>query len=234
MSCEKVQKLISPLLDRKVAGRERESLLAHLASCGSCAHRLQVLESLRSELRRMAAPAIPPYLAQKLRVLASDERARQAARATGAGRLEHWTVRLQLFFDNLMRPVALPFAGGLLSALVVFSLIFLPSFRAAGPLGFDPSIELVTLADGIVVGAPGETPGEILRGPALPCDEAIVELTIDATGNVRDWNMVRGQMTQDIKNMIVYSQFTPATYFGRPVQSKVQVALHTVDRETRT
>jgi len=61
-----------------------------------------------------------------------------------------------------------------------------------------------------------------------------VELTVDETGNVRDWNMVRGQMTQDIKNMIVYSQFTPATYFGRPVQSKVQVALHTVERDART
>jgi len=234
MTCEKVQKLISPILDRRVGGRERESVLAHLASCGPCAQRLQVLEGLRSDLRRSAAPAIPPYLAQKLRVMALRECARQMAHASGANRLEHWTVRLQLLFENLMRPVALPFAGGLLSALVVFSLIFLPSFRAGGALGFDPSIELVTPVDGHVVGNPGETPGEILRGPALSCDETIVALTIDQSGNVRNWNMVRGQMTQDIKNMIVYSHFTPATYFGLPVQSKVQVALHLGDHDTRT
>jgi hypothetical protein len=230
MSCEKVQKLISPLLDRRVAGRERESLLTHLASWGVCAGRVQTVESLRSELRRMAAPAMPPYLAHKLRVLASHERVRQMARVAGVRGLDHWTVRLQLFFDNLMRPLALPFAGGLVSALAVFSLIFLPNFNAAGPRGFDPSIELVTLADGRLVGAPGE----ILRRPARAMDETVVELTVDKNGNVRDWNMVRGKMTQDIKNIIVYSQFTPATYFGRPIQSKVQVALHAVDRDART
>jgi hypothetical protein len=230
MSCKKVQKLISLLLDRRVAGGERERLLAHLASCGACAHRLQVLEGLRSELRQVAAPAVPQHLARKLRVMAAEESIRQMARVNGLRPVAYWTVRLQLFFDNLMRPAALPFAGGLLSALVVFSLIFLPSFNAGGPLGFDPSIELVTLADGRVVGASGE----ILRGPATAIDATVVELTIDQNGNVRDWSMVRGQMTQDIKNMIVYSQFTPATYFGVPVQSKVQVALHTVDRETRT
>ena len=230
MVCKRVQKLISLLLDRRVTGRERETLLAHVSSCGPCAERLQVMESLRTELRRMAAPALPPYLAHKLRVIASEERTRQLLRAAGANRVGHWTVRLQLFFDNLMRPAALPFAGGLLSALMVFSLIFLPSFGVVRPLGIDPSLELLTLADGRVVGASGE----ILRGPATSIDGTVVELTIDENGNVRDWNMLRGQMTQDIKNIIVYSQFTPATYFGRPVQSKVQVALHIVDNEART
>jgi hypothetical protein len=37
-------------------------------------------------------------------------------------------------------------------------------------------------------------------------------------------------MTQDVKDLIVYSKFIPATYFGRPVTSKVQVALHAADR----
>jgi hypothetical protein len=234
MSCEKVQELISPLLDRKIAGRERETVLAHLASCGDCCRRLQALESLRAELQRTPAPVIPPYLAEKLHLLAMRERVRQMTHATAARGLTLWATRLQLFGSNLMRPLALPFAGGLLSALVVFSIIFLPSFRAVGPLGLDPAIELATPASGTVVGIPGETPGTILRGPALSCDETIVELTIDGTGNVRNWNMIRGHMTDDVKNMIVYSQFIPATYFGRPVESKVQVALHGVERGART
>jgi Putative zinc-finger len=235
MSCENVQKLISPLLDGNLASRERESVLAHVASCSACAQRLQALENLRSDLRRLASPAIPALLAQKLRVLASHERARQRTRSTWAGRFAPWTDRLELSFNNLMRPFALPFAGGLLSALVVFSLIFVPSFGTASPLGTDPAIELVTTpVDGTVVGRPGETPGTILRGPALACDDTIVELTIDENGNVRDWNMVRGQMTEDVKNMIVYSQFIPATYFGYPVQGKVKVALHNVDRGARS
>jgi hypothetical protein len=183
----------------------------------------------------MATPEIPAYLAQKLRVIASHEHTRQLARASWAHRFASWFERFELTFNNLMRPIALPFAGGLLSALVVFSLIFIPVFGVARPLGFDPAISLVTLPDGRVQGpVPEDTPGEILHGPALPCDEIIVELTIDTNGNVRDWHMIRGQMTQDVKNMIVYSQFTPGTYFGRPVQSKVQVALHTGEKTART
>ena len=235
MSCENVQKLISPLLDRTLGSFDRESVLTHLACCDVCAGRLQALENLRSELRRLPAPKLPVALAHKLRVMASHEHARQMTRSTWARRFANWNSRLELNFNNLMRPLALPFAGGLLSALVVFSLVFLPSFGSAGPLGSDPAIELVTLPDGRVQGpVPDDTPGEILRGPALPCDETIVELTIDANGMVRDWNMIRGQMTQDVKNMIVYSQFIPATYFGRPVQSKVLVALHPGDRDART
>ena len=234
MSCDRAQKLISPLLDCKLAADERESVLAHMACCDACAERFEALENLRSDLRRMANPRVPAYVAQRLRVLASHERARRITRSTWVGRFAPWGDRLELLFNNLMRPVALPFAGGLLSALVVFSLIFVPSFGTASPLGSDPAIQLVTPVEGTVVGRPGETPGTILRGPALACDETIVELTIDENGNVRDWNMVRGQMTEDVKNMIVYSQFIPATYFGYPVQGKVRVALHTVERGTRS
>jgi len=235
MSCEKVQKLISPLLDRKLAGLERESVLAHLASCGACAERLQALENLRSNLGRMSAPAIPTHLVHKLRVLASHERARQLTRSSWSTWIGHWSDRMSLTFNNLMRPLALPFAGGLLSAVVVFSLIFVPSFGTAGPLGFDPAIELVsTPVDGTVEGAPGETPGEILRGPALSCDRTIVELSIDENGNVRDWNMLLGQMNEEVKNLIIYSHFIPATYFGHPVSGTVIVALHGPTRDART
>jgi Putative zinc-finger len=235
MSCENVQKLISPLLDRRVTGQERESVLAHLGSCAVCAGRLKAMENLRSDLLRLTAPPIPAHLAQKLRVMASHERLRRVRRATWAKWLEYWQGRLELSFNNLMRPMALPFVGGLISALVVFSFVFVPAFGMVRTLGFDPAIELVTLPDGRVQGPkPEETQGVILRGPALPCDDTIVELTIDENGNVRDWTMIRGKMTQDVKNMIVYSQFTPATYFGRPVQGKVQVALHSVDHDART
>jgi len=234
MSCENVQKRISPLLDRRLAEHERESVLAHLASCSACAERLQVSENVRANLRRMPIPAIPAHLVNKLRVLASHEHARRMTHSSLSTWMADWIDRLELTFNNLMRPLALPFAGGLLSALVVFSLIFVPSFGNAGPLGFDPAIELVsTPVDGTVEGAPGETPGEILRGPALSCDQTIVELTIDEHGNVRDWNMLLGQMNEEVKNLIIYSHFIPATYFGYPVSGTVIVALHP-GRDART
>jgi len=182
----------------------------------------------------MPTPAVPDYLANKLRVLASHERARQMRRGAFGNRFAPWIDRFELSFNNLMRPLAVPAAGGLVSALIVFSFIFVPSFGTARPLGFDPSIQLLTPVDGTVVGAPDETPGEILRGPALACDKTIVELIVDETGHVRDWTMLRGQMDEDVMNMIIWSKFIPATYFGRPVTGKVQVALHSGSHQART
>ena len=60
---------------------------------------------------------MPDALAERLRVLASHERERLLLRVNLAVRLRNWKERVQLSFDNMMRPLALPFAGGLLSAL---------------------------------------------------------------------------------------------------------------------
>ena len=56
-----------------------------------------------------------------------------------SARAHRWAGRVQLVFENLMRPMALPFAGGVLSALVMFamlvpSLAFPHNFRNDVPL----------------------------------------------------------------------------------------------------
>ena len=123
MSCEKVQKQISSLLDRKLAAGEREGVLAHMASCRECNAHAEALHSLRAELSSLRKRTVPEELCMRLRVLASHERERRLARLTLSARMSCWAAQLQLCFDNLMRPLALPFAGGSLMALVTFSLL---------------------------------------------------------------------------------------------------------------
>src|SRR6185312_6650768 len=66
---------------------------------------------------------VPADLTAKLRVLASHERTRRLSRVSLIARIEYWSDRARLFFDNLMRPVAVPFAGGVISAITIFSVL---------------------------------------------------------------------------------------------------------------
>jgi hypothetical protein len=84
-------------------------------------------------LRKMAQCAGAGwFLATKLSVMASHERERQLARVSVRERVRRLAANINLAFDNLMRPVALPLTGGLLSALLVFGLM-MPSlsFRSS-------------------------------------------------------------------------------------------------------
>src|SRR4051812_32590968 len=90
-----------------------------------------------SHLLRKLPPRVPPaHVTSKLMELAGQERqralARTAARAyapvvvsTG---FEKWRDRLQLSLQNMMRPLAVPFAGGMFSAIALFSLWVVPAY----------------------------------------------------------------------------------------------------------
>jgi len=186
-------------------------------------------------MRSMEAPAVPPLLAHRLRVLASHERMRRMERVSLAARLRHMADYARLFVDNMMRPVALPFGGGLVSAVLLFSIVA-PGLNFTRDAGSDVSaISLVTLPEGRVVGANGEVVRLDMVG-SIPSstDSTVVELTVDRYGHVRDWNLVRGEMTPDVKSVIVFSSFNPGTYFGVPTDSKILVSLHSLPGEARS
>src|SRR5580704_16349876 len=130
MSCENVQPLISSLIDRRVAGEQREEALAYLDSCRACNAEYESMRIQRAALRGLAASPVPALLDGKLRVLASHERARQIVRSNWAARVRHWRSLAALRLGNMMRPVALPVAGGLVSALLMFAAL-IPSVTYA-------------------------------------------------------------------------------------------------------
>jgi hypothetical protein len=55
----------------------------------------------------------------------------------------------------------------------------------------------------------------------VPDDANVVTLTVDENGNVSDFSVARGKLTQDITNIIMFSKFKPATFLGVPIPSKV-------------
>ncbi len=229
MSCDNVHDLISSFLDGKVPAGKRERLSAHIKSCRECSAHLESVQSLRDALLAMDHAPIPAALSANLRVLASHERANRLARVSFPARVRSWRGRAQLAFDNLMRPFALPFAGGLLSALVAFgTLVPTLTFQHAladQSLFTQPDGEVVALGSNgaYLAQASGDIP-RIVRGDDddIPADANVVDLVIDENGHVSDWSLARGQLTPDLQSIIMFSQFKPATYLGLPTWGRVK------------
>jgi hypothetical protein len=224
MSCKTVQSSLSEFLDHRVAGDERTRVAEHLAECRECAAHLRQLSDLRSRLKSLPRP-VPERLQTELQVIASRERARWNATKTLPLALNNWGINIKLAADNLMRPLAVPLAGGLVSALLLFSLLvptlgYRPSILNDVPTGFYTAANLVEVAP-----------------LGINNDETVVELYVDAKGQATNYSVQQGKvspkMQADITNMMFYARFTPATWFGQPTNGKVLVSFRRINYTVR-
>lgn len=237
MSCEKVRPLIPSLVDRQLfqleewAAELRKEAMEHVAACRSCNAEFEAAEWQRAALRSLSAAPAPARLAARLQVIASHEKTRQLTRITWRARYEAFASRLSLQFDNMMKPFALPIAGGLISALFMFG-VLIPSVSFARINGVEPSTPMFTEPDGQVVGE-GDRP--TLQAPNEPTVRAkiVVLLMIDDHGKVRDFQVKQGTMTPEVQNLILFSKFTPATILGQPTWGQVQVVFGAEDGTDR-
>jgi anti-sigma factor RsiW len=229
MSCDNVQERVSSILDRDVPVAERENVLAHIGSCRDCSTYLETQQEMRATLRRLSRPPVPADLTAKLRVVASHERQRHLRKVSLSARWQAFQDRVQLVLDNMMRPLALPFAGGLVSSIMMFGLL-VPSLTfqhafADQVLFTYPDGEVVMLApNGTYTLVPeSENAPRIQRADvAAPETANAVDLILDQRGRVFDWSVVQGELTPDLANIIMLGEFSPATNMGVPVASKVR------------
>lgn len=225
MSCQTVRNSVSKFLDHRVAGEERTRVAGHLAECRECAVYFDQHSQLRHDLRSLSPKPVPQRLQTQLRVLASRERAHWHANKTVPDAMRNWAANMKLAADNLMRPLALPLAGGLASALLLFSVVvptlgFRPAVRNDVPTGLYTAATLVEVSP-VGVGN----------------DETVVELFVDAKGQATDYSVQRGVVSPalqaDINHMMFSARFTPATWFGQPTNGKVLVSFRRVHYDVR-
>lgn len=185
-----------------------------LAGCEECQLELRRLRALSAGLRHLPVQQAPPLPSTRLLVLASH-----AKQGPAPGRLSGLLTRLRLAVDNVLRPLAVPAAGGLMASVLCFTTIV--DTLAFPPMlaGADMPVALFTevkLTDASPFGCNGT--------------DVVVQLTVDSHGRVTDYTLPRGKATaaqmQEIGNLVLYSTFTPATSFGQRVSSKVLVDIH--------
>ena len=178
---------------------------------------LRNVDSLGEALRGLSVKVPPPELRTSLRVIASRHRQQRSSRSSVT-----WRDRARLFATNLMRPLALPFAGGVFSTVVLFSMFVVPAY----PLLSNSDTDVPTVLN---------TPVAVksIAPFSVGDTDVVVDVTVDEQGRMLDYAIVAGasvlanpQMRRRLENALVFSNFTPATTFGQPMISKMRLWFH--------
>lgn len=204
MSCENVQELVSSLLDPNHSAGERQNALAHIESCRGCSAEYDSMLQQRAMLRKMLTPAMPAGLKEELRAIAEKDRIRRVARVSRLQRFQNWASVFQVHCENLMRPLALPFAGGVISAVLLFGM-WIPTITAS-PQSFSSDVSAPIFTD----------PSLNRSNPVRYRGDVVVQLIIDERGRVADYRVIQGQDSEELRNFILFSTWNPSTYFGKP------------------
>ena len=178
-------------------------------------------EFLEKALRSLPARMAPAGLTTSLRVIASRERQRRLERRTWRQALAAWYERTCLLTSDVMRPLALPFAGGVVSAIVLFSAWLVPTYPLQARSGYDIPTMLTTEAT-----LKGNAPMSVSGG------DVVVDITVNSDGRTGDYDIVSiGDQLKDpgvrhrLKSFLAFSEFVPATAFGQPMSGKVRVPI---------
>ncbi len=227
-SCSFAQDRTSLFVDGLLPDDEVSLVQEHLEACAVCHRQVQELEVVRRTVQALPRVEVPPELTVSLRVIASRERARRARWATLAGWLSALRSDAGLWFNNLMKPFAIPAAGGVTAAALIFSMI-VSSYPLRGTtLNGDVPTPIYT--------------GAVYKG-TVPFDfaryDVTVDLVIDDQGRVLAYTMVGGSMAEDrsvqrsVENILLFTEFQPATSFGQRIPGRVRLSFRTSQIDVR-
>lgn len=208
MKCNEARPLFSCYLDGAVTGRQMQGLSTHLAACSGCAAELKNLQRTQQSVASLGRRPVPPELALRLRVAVSQEAARQ--------RSTRWD-SLRVRWENAVNAFMVPATAGLVSATVIFGLLI-------GFFALPAELQAINDVPTMLYTPPELAVSPFSQGVAAS-DSLIIEAYVDAQGRVQDYRIIsappelQGTMEQ-VRNMMIFTVFKPATSFGRPTAGR--------------
>jgi hypothetical protein len=210
--CNKVQAGFTEYLDGRLNGREMQEINAHLEDCRACAREWNSLHSVQASLAALGPVPEPADLPLRIRVAVSQERARSHRSVFAA-----W----ELAWKNTVGPFLLQAGAGFASAVLLLGTVTLlitmlakPEIAQATPdepLGNATAPHLLYFSN-----APGTNQMGAINGPV------VVEAYVNGEGEVYDFRILSGPVdatTQSqVENLLLFSRFEPARFFGQPVR----------------
>jgi Putative zinc-finger len=222
MECYKVQRVLPGYCDDALPQAQSQDVRSHLVNCPQCANQSKRYERVRSALRALPAVAPPAYLLTSLRVVASRERARRLLAPKLPFFLAGWLTRIRREASGMMRPFALPMAGGLASALILFALVA-PGFAVPARSNI-ADVPTVLSTEATLLG----------MGPfGFNGDNITIDVSVDSRGSVTGYSSPNGEqewlndpaVRRSVENVLIFAQISPGTTFGRPVSGTVRIML---------
>ncbi|MGA2572394.1 MAG: zf-HC2 domain-containing protein [Terracidiphilus sp.] len=210
--CNEVQAGFTEYLDGRLNGREMQEIETHIRECSGCAGEWNSLREVQASLARLGPVPEPPELPLRIRVALSQERSRRRRSIFAV-----W----DLAWRNTVGPFLLQAGAGLASAvlllgtvIVLITMIAQPeSVQATAdePLGNATAPHLLYFSN-----AQGGNEADDLSSPV------VVAAYVSNTGQVYDYRIVSGPTDAatraHVENMLLFSRFAPARFFGQPVR----------------
>jgi len=215
-SCSSVRARFAEYLDSRLTGREMQRVANHLESCARCAADFEAEQRMLRVLASLGPVSgeakEPEDMLLRIRVAISQERAQRHR-----SRLDRW----EMVWRNSVGPFLLQLSAGFASAVLLLGSIGLVVGMFAHPEHASAQDEPLGSAT-----APkflynsGATPDVdqigTVNGPV------VVEAYVNGSGRVYDYRIVSGPTDQqtraEVENLLLFSVFEPARFFGQPVR----------------
>ena len=210
MTCSVAKRLMSSYLDGAVTRRQMAQMDEHLRACVECAVRFASVQRTQSLVGSLGRKPAPPDLRLKLRVALSQELANSGHSRWG---------RLRVRWENAFNATMVPATAGLVTTLIIFGMLISFLYPAQVRAANDVPTMLYTPAE------LKSTPFELSIGVANT-DSLVVEAYVGPDGRVLDYRVLSAPedaeaILPQLKNMLIFTTFNPATAFGQPTSSRV-------------
>lgn len=217
MKCSVAKRLMSSHLDGAVTRSQLADVNEHLQQCAECAGRYAMMQQTQSMVTSVGRKVAPPDLALRLRVALSREMA-NAQRSRWETLRVHW--------DNAFNAIMVPATFGLVTTLIIFGVLISMIYPSQMTAVNDVPTMLYTPAE--LQFAPFE-----LSMGSSNADALIVEAYVGPDGRVQDYRVLsvpedEQSILPQLKSMLIFTTFHPATAFGQPTASRVVLSFSKV------
>jgi Putative zinc-finger len=214
VECSSVQNLMSPFIDSMVTVAEAERLEIHVAACEPCHRQLQSYISMRSLVARIDVPPLPEDMVLETRVRLSH------------ARNSNLLVRLENRLNNFLRPMIVPALLGAALTMLLFGFLLGSLTSQSTVLAQDHFDEQPVYRLFQPVRTENANWLRFASNDKKDLEEPLtIETYVGHEGRVLDYQVLSGPQNPEvngwIRQVLSLAQFTPATAFGKPVESRI-------------
>jgi hypothetical protein len=213
IECSSVQHLMSPFIDSMVTADEAERLESHVAACEPCQRQLQSFISMRSLVARIDVPPMPEDMVLETRVRLSH------------ARNNNFLVRLENRLNNFLRPMIVPALLGAALTMLLFGFLLGSLTSQSTVLAQDHFEEQPVYRLFQPVRTENANWIRFASNDKNLEEPLTIETYVGHEGRVLDYQVLSGPQNPEvngwIRQVLSLAQFTPATAFGKPIESRI-------------
>jgi hypothetical protein len=204
---------MSPFIDSMVTAAEAERLESHVAACQPCQRQLQSYISMRSLVARIDVPPMPEDMVLETRVRLSH------------ARNNNFLVRLENRLNNFLRPMIVPALLGAALTMLLFGFLLGSLTSQSTVLAQDHFEEQPVYRLFQPVRTENANWIRFASNDKNLEEPLTIETYVGHEGRVLDYQVLSGPQNPEvngwIRQVLSLAQFTPATAFGKPIESRI-------------